>query len=91
MTIFLRLLLIAALVWFLLRLLRQLVLGPPAGARRGADRSEHAEPRSTDSSETLVSCEVCGLRVPEGESRSVRLPDGDHRVCSEECRRRLAS
>jgi hypothetical protein len=94
MTILLRLLLIAALVWALFRLLRNLLFGPPSSSRVGSQdtgrpSSGGANEQRSVGSESLVSCDVCGLRVPESESRTVRLPEGERHVCSDDCRQRL--
>jgi hypothetical protein len=98
MTILLRLLLIAVLVWALLRLVRNLLFGPPSsspvgstGTQQGSAGNEAGKGRQQVGSESLVSCHVCGLRVPESESRTVLLQDGERHVCSEECRQRLQS
>jgi hypothetical protein len=94
MSYLLRLLLIAALVWALLRFLRALLFGPPSPRRSASGQQRQGSGRggsqaSGGTSESLVSCEACGLRVPESEAMRVRMPDGEHRVCSPECRKRL--
>jgi hypothetical protein len=92
MTFLLRLLLIAALAWALLRLLRHLIFGPSA-PRQGGRADQEQRRRQTTSgsrgSESLVSCDACGLRIPQSESLGVHLPDREAHVCSDECRRRL--
>jgi hypothetical protein len=92
MTFLLRLLLIAALVWALLRLVRHLIFGRPAPRQGGyADQGQRRREAASGGrgSENLVSCHACGLRIPESESLGVHLPDKEAHVCSEQCRQRL--
>jgi hypothetical protein len=81
----LALLVIALLIWMLLRRLLGYLLPAAPPVRRTGRRSTGA-PRPA---ERLLRCEACGVRVPE--SRALRgrtsTADGDAVYCSEACRR----
>lgn len=72
-----RLLIVAALIWLVWRVLRQTLLGP---ARQNPPPADGQNPTS----QKMVRCDWCQVHTPE--SQALRLEQ--HHFCSEEHRQR---
>lgn len=70
-----RLILIAAAIWLVWRVVKQTLLAPP---RDDKHSNEGTSAENTDTPSRMLKCEQCGVHVPEADAFSAR----GHHFCS---------